>query len=166
MNASSNMPAITNPAYPGVLMSNGSRGPSVAVMQEHLNMIRTRFPSLPLLAVDGAFGPITEGAVRTFQALMNITSNGIIGPITWDYIVSVRNAVSMGQVVRADVDLVEAESEILAETKDVPVVKAPMQEADTEIKADSDDVVADASSDNNNNLLGLLLTMSLFRRPF
>jgi len=57
-------------------MSNGSRGPSVAVMQEHLNTIRTRFASLPQLVVDGAFGLITEGAVRNFQTLMGITSNG------------------------------------------------------------------------------------------
>jgi len=95
MSVSSNLPNIANPEYPGVLMSNGSRGPSVSIMQNYLNTIRSRFPSIPTLATDGAFGPITQNAVTAFQNLMRITANGIIGPITWNYIVSVRNAINM-----------------------------------------------------------------------
>ena len=96
MNVSGNLPTVSNPVYPGVLISVGSRGPSVTVMQNYLNTIRSRLPSIPQLAADGIFGPITQNAVTTFQNLMGISSNGIIGPITWNYIVSVRNAVNMG----------------------------------------------------------------------
>ncbi|MCL2565138.1 MAG: peptidoglycan-binding protein [Defluviitaleaceae bacterium] len=95
MNVSSNLPNVSNPEYPGVLMSVGSRGPSVTVMQNYLNTIRSRFPSITQLAADGSFGPITQGAVTAFQNLMGISANGIIGPITWNYIVSVHNAVNM-----------------------------------------------------------------------
>jgi len=162
MSASSNMPTITNPIYPGVLMSNGSRGPSVTVMQEHLNTIRARFAALPQLTVDGAFGPITEGAVRTFQTLMGITSNGIIGPITWDYIVSVRNAVSMGHVSRANVASAEAKMEDVNVSATEPLI----DEARTSDKLESEVGENGADNNSNNNMLGLLLAMSLFRRPF
>ena len=112
MSVSGNPPNINVPVYPGALISNGSRGPSVTIMQEHLNIIRRRFPTIPQLATDGIFGPITENAVRTFQNLMGITVNGIIGPITWNNIVSVRNAVSIGATAMAvDSETVKSSSE-------------------------------------------------------
>ena len=101
MSVSSNLPNIANPEYPGVLISNGSRGPSVTIMQNYLNTIRGRFSSLPALSADGVFGPITGNAVNAFQNLMGITANGIIGPITWNYIVSVRNALTMSTRIQS-----------------------------------------------------------------
>jgi len=136
MSVSANPPSVTNPEYPGVLMSNGSRGPSVSIMQEHLNTIRGRFNTIPQLATDGAFGPITENAVRTFQNLMGITVNGIIGPVTWNFIVSVRNAVNMNVA---------------------SVSRAQMY----------DSGITNEDMSSNNNVLGLMLAMSMFRnRPF
>jgi peptidoglycan hydrolase-like protein with peptidoglycan-binding domain len=40
------------------------------------------------IAVDGDFGPLTEQAVRDFQASEDIDSDGIVGPITWRTCVS------------------------------------------------------------------------------
>jgi len=146
MSVSANPPSVTNPEYPGVLMSNGSRGASVAVMQGQLNTIRARFPTIPQLATDGAFGPVTERAVRTFQELVGITVNGIIGPVTWDYIVSVRNAVSMSQASTAKLN---EESEI-------------REFADLEMQNKN----FGNAMGTNNNTLGLLLALRLLGRGF
>jgi peptidoglycan hydrolase-like protein with peptidoglycan-binding domain len=35
------------------------------------------------LAVDGAFGPETEGQVRQFQETYGLSPDGIVGPLTW-----------------------------------------------------------------------------------
>ena len=40
----------------------------------------------------GVFGPRTEASVREFQRLYAIATNGIVGPVTWAWLVSVRNA--------------------------------------------------------------------------
>ena len=43
----------TPPPFPGTLLREGSRGDSVRLMQQYLNDLRARFPSLPALTVDG-----------------------------------------------------------------------------------------------------------------
>jgi murein L,D-transpeptidase YcbB/YkuD len=35
------------------------------------------------LATDGDFGPLTENAVVSFQTNMNLSPDGIVGPLTW-----------------------------------------------------------------------------------
>lgn len=56
----------------------GSRGPAVRVLQE--NLITLGYNPGP---VDGIFGPLTEAAVKAFQADRKITVDGIVGPQTW-----------------------------------------------------------------------------------
>jgi peptidoglycan hydrolase-like protein with peptidoglycan-binding domain len=76
-------PPTIRPPYPGFLLRRGSTGEAVRTLQTLLNENRKYHPILPLLAVDGIFGPITEGAVRTFQSREQIAVDGIVGPITW-----------------------------------------------------------------------------------
>lgn len=40
------------------------------------------------LALDGAFGPVTEGAVKSCQAFWHLTEDGICGPLTWSALVT------------------------------------------------------------------------------
>ena len=113
MSVSASPPSISNPTYPGAVLRLGSTGANVATMQGFLNTIRSRFPSIPALTADGSFGPLTQSAVETFQRLMGLTPDGQIGPATWNFIVSVYNAVNMG-ATRASIyeeESVEPENE-------------------------------------------------------
>lgn len=74
------------PPYPGTLLRVGSRGAAVQLMQERLNSISIYYPVIPQIAADGIFGNTTRQAVVTFQQLMGISSDGIIGQQTWELI--------------------------------------------------------------------------------
>lgn len=78
--------------YPGTPLRVGSRGASVRLMQTFLSDLRTPYPSLPAIAIDGIFGPNTEAAVLFFQRLFGLVQDGIIGPVTWNAIVQQRQA--------------------------------------------------------------------------
>jgi len=82
-------PSTPNPPFPGVLLRNGSRGENVRTLQTMLNEARVQYPSIPVLAVDGVFGPITERAVRAFQQARGLAVDGIVGPITWNALASI-----------------------------------------------------------------------------
>lgn len=65
------------PAYPGQLLRIGSAGPAVATLQGLLN------DAGAALTVDGAFGPLTQGAVVAFQQSAALAVDGVVGPATW-----------------------------------------------------------------------------------
>lgn len=71
-------------SYPGTPLRVGSSGPSVVVVQTELNRISQNYPAIPKInPVDGIFGPQTENAVRRFQQIFGLTSDGIVGKATW-----------------------------------------------------------------------------------
>lgn len=74
------------PPYPGTLLRVGSRGAAVQLMQERLNSISIYYPVIPQIAADGIFDNATRQAVVTFQQLMGISADGIIGQQTWELI--------------------------------------------------------------------------------
>lgn len=78
--------------YPGTPLRIGSTGSNVRLMQTFLKELRTPYPSLPAISVDGIFGPQTESAVIFFQRLFGLVPDGIIGPRTWYAIIEQRNA--------------------------------------------------------------------------
>jgi len=64
----------------------GSQGSQVMIVQDSMNRLQNAqpgaaFASLPL-AVDGRFGPKTDGRVRDFQGCNKLTPDGIVGPMT------------------------------------------------------------------------------------
>ena len=78
-----NLTATAKPAY-YALSKNGSRGPDVALIQTWLNGIRTKYPSIRSLTVDGRYGGNTEAAVREFQRIAELKADGKVGVNTWN----------------------------------------------------------------------------------
>ena len=71
-------------SYPGRLLRRGTTGPSVVTIQVALNRISQNYPAIPKISpVDGIFGAQTEAAVRKFQQVFNLQSDGIVGRATW-----------------------------------------------------------------------------------
>jgi peptidoglycan hydrolase-like protein with peptidoglycan-binding domain len=69
-----------------VTVKKGSTGDAVRGVQEVIKFHdQSDNPSDP---VDGIFGPKTDAFVRGFQDALDITVDGIVGPVTWRALVS------------------------------------------------------------------------------
>lgn len=65
-----------------ITVKSGSKGEAVKGAQRQLNKYGYN------LAVDGSFGPATDGATRDFQSKRGLAVDGSIGPNTWHALVS------------------------------------------------------------------------------
>src|SRR5690348_16181526 len=64
----------------------GAHGPEVCILQTRLN---SKAPTtLPLLSIDGAFGPKTLARVREFQRNAGLSADGVVGPKTWEHLLA------------------------------------------------------------------------------
>ena len=70
--------------YPGTPLRRGSAGEDVRWLQTMLNAVSTVDLDMPMLAVDGVFGPATEANVRRYQRNYGLAEDGIAGPLTWE----------------------------------------------------------------------------------
>ncbi len=61
------------------ILRQNSNGPQVKLLQRLLNLNRRA----SILAEDGRFGPLTNGEVNAFQSRNRLTTDGVVGPITW-----------------------------------------------------------------------------------
>ncbi|MGW8329885.1 peptidoglycan-binding protein [Streptomyces sp. NPDC055897] len=61
------------------IVGQGNAGPDVAETQ----CLLTR-AGFPLGEIDGMYGPLTERAVKRFQAQQHLVPDGIMGPHTWN----------------------------------------------------------------------------------
>jgi hypothetical protein len=71
----------TGPRWPGTSLSTSLSSAyrwDVALVQRRLNAL-----GYSHLAVDGNYGPITAGVVRTYQADYGLYVDGVVGPVTW-----------------------------------------------------------------------------------
>ena len=73
--------------YPGFPLRVGSSGENVRYIQEYLNYISNTYSEIPKLTADGQFGGRTEEAVKAYQRTFGLTSNGVVGSVTWNSIV-------------------------------------------------------------------------------
>jgi peptidoglycan hydrolase-like protein with peptidoglycan-binding domain len=76
-----------------VTVRQGSSGDAVRGVQEEFQFRNLSGDPSKGLAVDGKFGPKTEAAVRGFQQAVHqdvpsMTVDGIVGPMTWQALVS------------------------------------------------------------------------------
>jgi N-acetyl-anhydromuramyl-L-alanine amidase AmpD len=65
-----------------VTVRSGSSGEAVRAVQSQLASKGYT------VTVDGAFGPQTESAVRSFQSSRGLTVDGVVGPVTWQHLVN------------------------------------------------------------------------------
>lgn len=84
--ASQPVTAEAIPLYPGSILSLGSQGEYVRVLQQWLAVLSDTYTDIPKITPDGDFGAATDEAVRAFQRRFGITPNGIVGALTWDAI--------------------------------------------------------------------------------
>ncbi len=64
----------------------GNRGQQVLAVQALFNIYGRTHPGFRL-AQDGIFGPLTRAAVIRFQRAVGITRDGIVGTVTWRFLV-------------------------------------------------------------------------------
>ena len=90
-----NAPIRNNYAsYPGRILSLGSAGPNVVVVQVELNRIAQNYPAIPKVPkVDGIYGAKTKASVQKFQEVFDLSADGIVGPDTWYALVRLYTAV-------------------------------------------------------------------------
>ncbi len=75
-------PDVVSPT-PTTVIRRGSTGEAVSLAQYLLNTAADYYSVLAPVSVDGVFGSSTESAVRQFQSLRGITSDGVVGTNTW-----------------------------------------------------------------------------------
>lgn len=69
-------------AYSNALRE-GDTGEGVKVLQYMLSVISEFYNNIPMVAVDGIYGPATTQAVREFQKMAGLTQDGVVGEQTW-----------------------------------------------------------------------------------
>jgi murein L,D-transpeptidase YcbB/YkuD len=84
---------VGNQTWPVLIIevSNGSTGAAVRAVQSQIHS-RSGW-----LTIDGIIGPETESAIRFFQQDTGIGVDGIVGPITWNRLVSAYLRADNGQ---------------------------------------------------------------------
>ena len=82
---------------PTSIIRQGSRGSDVLQLQFLLNYIAQFYANVPSVSQDSIFGSGTANAVRKFQTLFGLTSDGVVGPATWNKLYQVYNTLQSGE---------------------------------------------------------------------
>ncbi len=88
---SAGRPLLVVTEYPGSPVEYGSSGDWTRFVQSYLSSIPSDRGGTPGLTVDGNFGQGTENAVKKFQTTNLMEADGIVGPNTWDALITVFN---------------------------------------------------------------------------
>lgn len=81
-------------SYPGFPLRLGSSGNDVKIIKTQLNRISKNYPAIPSIINEShVFTLETENAVKKFQEIFDLESNGIVDKATWYKIKYIYNAV-------------------------------------------------------------------------
>lgn len=72
-------------AYPNAIQQ-GDRGSSVRQLQYMLSVLSEFIPQIPMVQIDGIFGPSTKNAVLSAQRYFGLPQTGAVDEDTWDLI--------------------------------------------------------------------------------
>lgn len=107
-----NAPIKSNtPTYPGTPLRLGTGGEEVIEIQRELNRIAANYPSIPKISGSrGYFEQTTQNAVRQFQHIFNLESDGIVGKDTWYKIKRIYNGIKgLSELYSEGITISEAE---------------------------------------------------------
>lgn len=76
---------------PTSVLRQGSRGNDVLQLQYLLNYIAQFYPSVQTVTQDSVFGSVTANSVRSFQRLFGLSTDGVVGRLTWNKLYQVYN---------------------------------------------------------------------------
>lgn len=79
------------PRYGGTAFKKGDSGREVKMMQDCLDSIFTKYPLSDNICGEPDFGIKTERAVKCLQRVVGLETDGVIGPATWDAILTLAN---------------------------------------------------------------------------
>lgn len=74
--------------YPGHFLVPGDTGASVTQIQANLRRIAQFDPEIPDVSVTGTYDDATQNAVRAIQRQFGYEPNGLVGPLTWQAIIT------------------------------------------------------------------------------
>ena len=86
--------------FPGRILREGIEGNDVRVLQEYLNYIAQSYPEIPVVNVDGVFGPSTGEQVEAFKRIFDIpgTPDRVNAPV-WNAIANIYDDLYNGNSV-------------------------------------------------------------------
>lgn len=97
--------------YPGTPLRLGTGGEDVIEIQRELNRIAANYPSIPKISGSrGYFEQTTQNAVRQFQHIFNLESDGVVGKDTWYKIKRIYNGIKgLSELYSEGITISEAE---------------------------------------------------------
>lgn len=97
--------------YPGTPLRLGTGGEEVIEIQRELNRIAANYPSIPKISGSrGYFEQTTQNAVRQFQHIFNLESDGVVGKDTWYKIKRIYNGIKgLSELYSEGITISEAE---------------------------------------------------------
>ncbi len=84
--------------FPGTVLSLGSRGDDVKLLQSYINVLAENFDEIATIEEDGIFGQETLDNIYAIQSLFDLTVDGVVSALTWAAIADAYDDVVSGNL--------------------------------------------------------------------